>query len=110
MNIDVKHYAKSNSDRILSLAKARETGTGRALLEAADLKISEEQNSVVRRPRRDEADITNDLYFRLGFIAGITWVLDLETSARRLMQGIAGEDASEDEGYDPTREKQGLPA
>lgn len=108
MRIDIKHYTRGSSDGILSLSKARETGTGRVLLEAAELKISEEQRAVVRRPRRDEADLTNDLYFRLGFIAGLNWLLDLEPSARALLTGIAGDDGAEDDS--PMRSKQGLPA
>lgn len=109
---DIQRYAGADGGRdvLLALAGARDTEIGQAILRAVELRSKEEQESVIRRPRRDEAEIKNDLYFRLGFTAGLAWILDLAPSARKALLGGGVEDGAETEqGYDPTRDKQGLP-
>lgn len=118
MITDIQRYARSVSgdtrDGLLALSGARDTEVGQAIMRAAELKMKEEQNSVMRRPRRDDADIRLDLYHRIGFTAGIAWVLDLAPSARRALLGgsvdISADGGTDNDVYDPTREQQGLPA
>ena len=63
-----------------------ETAVGSSFLLAVQKRIDEEQNKVDNNPKRDEENIRNDLYFKLGMIAMGKWIIGLPEEALEIMK------------------------
>ena len=74
------------ADHINNIQGLPETAVGTSFLKAVQKRIDEEQNKVDNYPKRDEENIRNDLYFRLGMIAMGKWTTGLPAEAADIMK------------------------
>lgn len=80
-----------NSDDMLHVSRAGDTGVGRAIMTAVRTKLEEELKEVIDRPRRNLDDITQNVDYILGFIAGMKWVESIPDNARKYIEKIPEE-------------------
>lgn len=76
----------TDSQQISEVAGSEKIRASRGILSATEIKRDELRESVERHPKRNEADLTEDLYFRLGMIYMANWVLSLPQEARTFLE------------------------
>ncbi len=84
----IKNYLK-DSQAMIDVAKAQEIVAARGLLAAVSLMRDELRVLVESKPKRNEADLREDLVFLLGMIAGFNTVLRLPLVAREYIDGLS---------------------
>ncbi len=85
--MDIKKYAELATD-LQELARANETGTGRALLAANRLKEAEIVTDIVEHPTKSN-DITESVEYKLGMIAGLRFSQTLISAVRKYVDGLS---------------------
>jgi hypothetical protein len=84
-------YLKTSA-AVLEVSRANEIGGAKGLLEATQIKQDELRTECEKNPVRSD-QIKKDLYFKLGMVAGMSWVLSLPGKAREWREHLPdGED------------------
>lgn len=84
----LKYYSRDKGLPLQDFSQAKETGPGRALLQAAEWLLSKEREALEDRPMRGQEDVTKGVEFRLGFINGMRRLLALPDEARRYLDEL----------------------
>jgi len=85
--MDIRKYVEQSQD-VQELAKAVETGIGRALLTAARLREAQLVTEIVENPTRSDA-ISETVEYKLGMIAGLRFSQTLINAVRRYVDGLS---------------------
>jgi hypothetical protein len=83
-------YIQKNEDFHL-ISKALDVGASRALLKAAMCKRNKSRKQAEDEPKRSD-NLKEDIIYRLGFISGLTWILDLPGQANDYLKNLEGEE------------------
>lgn len=82
--MDLTKYMEGSD--IHELADAEHVVAARAMLKAGERRLEEERKMAEERPERNLEDLKRDLVYRIGFIAGLKWMLSLPQEARKLLE------------------------
>ena len=83
----ITKYIK-DSQEMIDVSKAQEIIAARGILAAVTLMRDELRDLVEEKPKRNEADLREDLVFRLGMIAMANTVLRLPSVAQEHIDGL----------------------
>lgn len=87
--MDIRRYVDTSGD-MAEVSKARETGTGRALLTAAKARERQIVDELVTRPMRSDK-ISESMEFKLGEIAGLRFSEKLVDAVEQYVNGLKQE-------------------
>lgn len=87
--MDIRKYVDKNGD-LTEVSKAKETGTGRALLAAARARERQIVDELVTRPMRSD-QISESMEFKLGEIAGLRFSEKLVDAVAQYVNGLKQE-------------------
>lgn len=82
--MDLTKYMEVSDIR--ELTGAEHVVAARAMLKAGTSRLEEERKSVEEHPERNLEDLKRDIVHRIGFIAGLKWMLSLPQEARKLLE------------------------
>jgi hypothetical protein len=84
--MDIKRLIDTNGD-LTEIAKARDTGVGRALLKAAKTREEQLIDELVTTPRRSD-NIAESMEFKLGMVSGLRFYKKLIEEVGKYVDGL----------------------